>query len=173
MCPALVRSHATEVRRDAPAGDVRLISKDGQAGRSVQVSPRAQRGRRVINRPPIPSPSPTHLCSVLQPDEPATMATDYKSSEKALADNEKDAIVSVQHNSGPAVHLEHVDGLTSEGEWKQLLEDAIHAEANERAMGWRLAFKRYPKAVFWSFAISLCIVMSALLLILLTGCSLL
>lgn len=57
-----------------------------------------------------------------------------------------------------AVHLEH-RGDTSKAEWQQLITDAIEAEAVERSMGVRAAFKRYPKSVFWSFAISLCIVM--------------
>lgn len=77
-------------------------------------------------------------------------------SEKATFSEKEDTIVGV---TTQVHHLEHVDGLTTEGEWKQLLDDAIQAEAAERAMGWREAFKRYPKSVFWSFAISLCIVM--------------
>jgi hypothetical protein len=41
-------------------------------------------------------------------------------------------------------HLENVDGATSGMEWKNIIQDAI---------------KMYPKAIFWSIAISLCIVM--------------
>ena len=59
---------------------------------------------------------------------------------------------------GPA-HLEHVAGDISQGEWKHMLQDAIEGEASERSLNWREAFRLYPKATFWSFAISLCIVM--------------
>lgn len=59
-------------------------------------------------------------------------------------------------------HLEHVGDGTSEQEWQQILQDAIESEAQERALGWKQALKLYPQACFWSFAISLCIVMSVL-----------
>ena len=58
-----------------------------------------------------------------------------------------------------AVHLEHVQGLTSVKEWDQLRQDAITAESLERQITLRQAFKTYPTAIFWSFAISLCIIM--------------
>ena len=58
-----------------------------------------------------------------------------------------------------AVHLEHVQGLTSVKEWDQLRQDAIMAESLERQITLRQAFKTYPTAIFWSFAISLCIIM--------------
>lgn len=56
-------------------------------------------------------------------------------------------------------HLEHLEGGTSDQEWHQILQDAIESEAQERALGWKQALKLYPQACFWSFAISLCIVM--------------
>lgn len=59
----------------------------------------------------------------------------------------------------PLKHLEHVEGQTSEIEWQHILQDAIDSEAQERALGWKRALKLYPQACFWSFAISLCIVM--------------
>lgn len=62
-------------------------------------------------------------------------------------------------NGVPIKHLEHVEGLTTEQEWQHILQDAIDSEAQERALGWKKALKLYPKACFWSFAISLCIVM--------------
>jgi len=61
--------------------------------------------------------------------------------------------------AGQPVHLENVEGTTNGDEWKQLLEDAIQAEASERTLGIKAAFRKYPQSVFWSFAISLCIVM--------------
>lgn len=59
---------------------------------------------------------------------------------------------------GNTVHVENGADVNA-AQWDQLLQDAIRAEQTERAMGIRHAFKRYPKSVFWSFAISLCIVM--------------
>lgn len=56
-------------------------------------------------------------------------------------------------------HLEHTAGITTDSEWQQILQDAIESEAQERALGWKAALKLYPQACFWSFAISLCIVM--------------
>jgi hypothetical protein len=58
-----------------------------------------------------------------------------------------------------AHHLENVDGATSGMEWKNILSDAIESESAERELHWRQAIKMYPKAIFWSIAISLCIVM--------------
>lgn len=58
-----------------------------------------------------------------------------------------------------AVHLEHVDGLTTIKEWDQLRADAMQAETAEHTITLKQAFKTYPKAIFWSFAISLCIIM--------------
>jgi hypothetical protein len=56
-------------------------------------------------------------------------------------------------------HLENVDGATSGMEWKNIIQDAIESESAERELNWRQAIKMYPKAIFWSIAISLCIVM--------------
>lgn len=56
-------------------------------------------------------------------------------------------------------HLENVDGATSGMEWKNIIQDAIESESAERELNWRQAIKMYPKAIFWSVAISLCIVM--------------
>lgn len=58
-----------------------------------------------------------------------------------------------------AHHLENVDGATSGMEWKNIIQDAIESESAERELTWRQAIKMYPKAIFWSIAISLCIVM--------------
>ena len=60
--------------------------------------------------------------------------------------------------TGDTVHLEHVDGLTTLEEWKQIREDAIKAEQGEHRLSVKDAFRLYPKAIFWSFVISLCIV---------------
>ncbi|ORX41087.1 alpha-glucoside:hydrogen symporter [Kockovaella imperatae] len=43
--------------------------------------------------------------------------------------------------------------------WKHVVDEAIGAEVEERSMTVREAFKLYPKAVFWSFAISLTLIM--------------
>jgi len=60
---------------------------------------------------------------------------------------------------GEGHHLENVDGATSGMEWKNIIQDAIESESAERELNWRQAIKMYPKAIFWSIAISLCIVM--------------
>ena len=60
---------------------------------------------------------------------------------------------------GAGHHLENVDGATSGMEWKNIIQDAIESESAERELNWRQAIKMYPKAIFWSIAISLCIVM--------------
>lgn len=67
--------------------------------------------------------------------------------------------VEAAKNEAPLKHLEHVEGQTTEQEWQHILQDAIDSEAQERALGWKRALKLYPQACFWSFAISLCIVM--------------
>jgi len=43
--------------------------------------------------------------------------------------------------------------------WNQLREDAIAAEEAEHKIGLREAFRLYPTAIFWSFSISLVIIM--------------
>lgn len=52
-------------------------------------------------------------------------------------------------------HLEKVP--TNTPEWNELREDAMRAEQAERSMGLMEGLRTYPTAVFWSFAISLCI----------------
>ncbi|OCF39724.1 MFS transporter, SP family, general alpha glucoside:H+ symporter [Kwoniella heveanensis CBS 569] len=58
----------------------------------------------------------------------------------------------------PVVHLEHAGDATGK-QWDQLRQDAIAAEELEQSMNLREALRVYPQAAFWSFAISLCIVM--------------
>ena len=74
--------------------------------------------------------------------------------------NEKGGHPDIEVGKGgdAAMHLEHVDGLTTIEEWKQLREDAIKAEQGEHRLTVKDAFRLYPKAIFWSFCISLCIV---------------
>jgi hypothetical protein len=82
--------------------------------------------------------------------------------DKKTADNYGIDVVhseKVAPGAGGAHHLENVDGMSSGAEWKQIIEDAIESEGQERGLGWRQAIKQYPKAIFWSVAISLCIVM--------------
>lgn len=52
-------------------------------------------------------------------------------------------------------HLEKVP--TNTPEWNDLRDDAMRAEENEKSMGLVEGLRNYPNAVFWSFAISLCI----------------
>jgi len=51
----------------------------------------------------------------------------------------------------------HIDDANAE--WNELRNDAMRAEENEMSMGLFEALRTYPTAAFWSFAISLCIVM--------------
>ncbi|WVQ69635.1 uncharacterized protein L199_007855 [Kwoniella botswanensis] len=57
-----------------------------------------------------------------------------------------------------AIHLEHAGDATFE-QWDQLRQDAMAAEELEQSMGIKEALRVYPQAAFWSFAISLCIIM--------------
>jgi SP family general alpha glucoside:H+ symporter-like MFS transporter len=55
---------------------------------------------------------------------------------------------------------EKIDHLEDSNEkWNELRKDAMRAEENEMSMGLFEALRTYPTAAFWSFAISLCIVM--------------
>ena len=74
------------------------------------------------------------------------------------AHSEKTEDVHYGVESAP-VKLENVEGEKNNLEWAQLLQDAIEAEGVERGQGWRQAFRDYPQSIFWSFAISLCIIM--------------
>ena len=49
--------------------------------------------------------------------------------------------------------------LTSATNWKDILEAAIRGEAVERTLTWQEALGPYARSIFWSFGISLCIVM--------------
>lgn len=63
---------------------------------------------------------------------------------------------------GDINHLEKVQ--TNTPEWANLRDDAIRAEETERNMTLMEGLRNYPNAVFWSFAISLCISESRLVL---------
>lgn len=63
--------------------------------------------------------------------------------------------VNVVDPKGDFTHLEKVN--TNNGDWQALREDAMRAEETERSMGLMEGLRNYPNAVFWSFAISLCI----------------
>jgi hypothetical protein len=55
-------------------------------------------------------------------------------------------------------YSENVEGGTNMARLTDL-EGAVNAEAAEQAMTFKEAIRDYPNAVFWSFAISLCIIM--------------
>lgn len=57
------------------------------------------------------------------------------------------------------VQLEHMDDLKVAEGWNQVREDAIAAEEAEHQISLREAFRLYPTAIFWSFAMSLVIIM--------------
>jgi SP family general alpha glucoside:H+ symporter-like MFS transporter len=81
------------------------------------------------------------------------MAITAASDEKINLDTE--AGKSFAHN----VHVEHMDGLKNAEGWDQLRADAIAAEEAEHALTLKESFKLYPTAIFWSFAMSLVIIM--------------
>lgn len=68
-----------------------------------------------------------------------------------MADNDMEVVGA----KGDINHLEKIQ--TNTPEWNNLREDAMRAEENERNMGLMDGLRNYPSAVFWSFAISLCI----------------
>lgn len=56
------------------------------------------------------------------------------------------------------VDVTHLDDVkTGAPEWLQIREEAMRAEETEKQMGLMEGLRNYPTAVFWSFAISLCI----------------
>jgi len=58
------------------------------------------------------------------------------------------------------VHMDHqLDGKLQGATWDQLLEDAKASEEAEKNMPLMEAFRVYPKAVAWTFAVTLCFVM--------------
>ena len=52
-----------------------------------------------------------------------------------------------------------VENDPTSANWKTVLEAAIRGEAMERTLTWREALKIYGKSIFWSFTVSLCVVM--------------
>jgi hypothetical protein len=77
----------------------------------------------------------------------------------------KGAPVSAQDNMDVSkdielVHLDNkLDGKLDGNTWDQLLEDAKASEEAEKNMPLMEAFRVYPKAVAWTFAVTLCFVM--------------
>jgi len=61
------------------------------------------------------------------------------------------------------IELLHLDnksvGKLDQPTWDQLLEDAKASEEAEKNMPLMEAFRVYPKAVAWTFAVTLCFVM--------------
>lgn len=57
------------------------------------------------------------------------------------------------------VHVEHMDNLKAADGWDQLRADAIAAEEAEHSLTLGESFRLYPTAIFWSFAMSLVIIM--------------
>jgi len=61
------------------------------------------------------------------------------------------------------IELLHLDNKSDrkldQSNWDQLLEDAKASEEAEKNMPLMEAFRVYPKAVAWTFAVTLCFVM--------------
>ncbi|RSH85786.1 hypothetical protein EHS25_003927 [Saitozyma podzolica] len=60
-----------------------------------------------------------------------------------------------------AVQLEQVDKVITATEWQQLLNDAQAAEEEEKNMPLKEAFRIYPMAMFWTFAVTVSFIMAA------------
>lgn len=57
------------------------------------------------------------------------------------------------------VHLESVDRVYTAAEWEQLLHEAEIAEDEEKNMPLWVAIRTYPKAMVWTFLVTLHFVM--------------
>ena len=57
-------------------------------------------------------------------------------------------------------HLDDAKGQKPNAAWEQLVREAQIAEEEEKNMPLREAFRVYPKAMFWTFAVTMCFVMS-------------
>lgn len=66
------------------------------------------------------------------------------------------AIVDEKNLATEELHLDRVDSAAMKYDDKQ---GAINAELAEQSMTFKQAIREYPNAVFWSWAISLCIIM--------------
>ena len=51
------------------------------------------------------------------------------------------------------------DEMAQPENWKQVLDQAVHGEAVERTLTWKAAVRLYPKAIFWTVAICMCVIM--------------
>lgn len=59
------------------------------------------------------------------------------------------------------IQIDYVDakGTTAEADWQRLLRDAQLSEEEEKKMPLMVAFRVYPKAVAWTFGVTLMFVM--------------
>lgn len=83
------------------------------------------------------------------------MSTAITSHSTDKVDLDPEGAKSFSHN----VHVEDMGDLKAAEGWDQLRADAIAAEEAEHALSLRESFRLYPTAIFWSFAISLVIIM--------------
>ncbi|KAL7424669.1 hypothetical protein Q5752_000353 [Cryptotrichosporon argae] len=79
---------------------------------------------------------------------------------RPMRDDEKE--LDIEHNEKlGAVELEHTGKAVTAAEWHQLLLDAQAAEDEEKAMPLGQAFRVYPRAMFWTFCLTMSFVMAA------------
>jgi hypothetical protein len=57
------------------------------------------------------------------------------------------------------LHLDNLEAKGTTADWQQLLRDAELSEEEEKKMPLMVAFRVYPKAVGWTFAVTLMFVM--------------
>lgn len=94
----------------------------------------------------MPNLALTHIHSNMSPDHKID-----------IAPNVHAADAGVKPTESPAAHIETMvednDGRDAV-KWDILRQDAIAAEEAERHLSIRDSFKLYPKAIFWSFSVS-------------------
>ncbi|WOO80240.1 Maltose permease MAL31 [Vanrija pseudolonga] len=76
-----------------------------------------------------------------------------------MSSNDEKAVATDTKPFTENVHIEQMPQLKHADGWDQLRQDAIDAEEAETNMGLWESLRTYPTAVFWSFAISLVIIM--------------
>lgn len=76
-----------------------------------------------------------------------------------MSSNDEKAVTADTKPFTENVHIEQMPQLKHADGWDQLRQDAIDAEEAETNMGLWESLRTYPTAVFWSFAISLVIIM--------------
>jgi hypothetical protein len=84
------------------------------------------------------------------------MASHTVTAERETMPTQPQQDISDKHD---VLQLDNIDAKGSTADWQQLLADAKASEEEEKNMPLLVAFRVYPKAVAWTFAVTLCFVM--------------